>query len=288
MHRRHFIKNSIAAGMLAFTPFPYHLYAGTKKKYISDTIKLGNTGIEVSRLAMGTGTHGVNKSSNQTRKLGIKGLADMLYAATDLGVAFWDTADQYGTHPHIKEALKRVPRENVVILTKTHATTEKEMKADLDRFRHELGTDYLDIMLLHAIKPKNWPEIKEGAMNVLSQAREDGIVRANGISCHSLDALRTAAESDWVEVDLARINLAGAIMDSTVPVVVDVLKKMKEKGKAVMGMKVFGAGQLSNRADECLQFILAQDYVDCFTIGIENYDQLKDLEKRMPQASVRG
>jgi len=77
-------------------------------------------------------------------------------------------------------------------------------------------------------------------------------------------------------------------MDSTVPVVVDVLKKMKVSGKAIIGMKILGNGQLSDHVDKCLEFILAQDYVDCFTIGIENYGQLKDLEKRMPLASVRG
>jgi 1-deoxyxylulose-5-phosphate synthase len=288
MDRRHFIKSSMAAGMLALSPFPYHLYAGTQRKYMSDTVKLGNTGISLSRMAMGTGTNGWNKNSNQTRQLGIKGLSDLLHAATDLGVVFWDSADQYGSHPHLKEALKQVPREKVVILTKTMASTEEEMKADLDRFRSELGTDYIDILLLHNMQNKNWPDTKKGAMNVLSKAREDGIIKTHGVSCHTLDALKTAAETDWVQVDLARINYEGLIMDSRVPVVVDILKKMKASGKAIIGMKILGNGRLSDHVDQCLEFILAQEYVDCFTIGVENYDQLKDLEKRMPLASVRG
>ena len=288
MDRRHFIKRSMAAGMLALSPFPHHLYAGTQRKYISDVVKLGNTGISLSRLAIGTGSNGWNRSSNQTRKLGIKGLADMLYAGTDLGVVFWDSADMYGSHPHLKEALKRVPREKVVILTKTLASTEQEMKDDLDRFRKEIGVDYIDIMLLHNMQKKNWPEIKAGAMNILSQAREDGIIKAHGVSCHTIEALKTAADTDWVQVDMARINYEGVIMDAKVPVVVDVLKKMKASGKAIIRMKILGNGQLSNNVDECLQFVLAQDYVDCFSIGVENYDQLKDLEKRTPEASVRG
>lgn len=288
MNRRHFIKSSAAAGMLALSPFPYHLYAGTQRKYISDVVKLGNTGISLSRLAIGTGTNGWGHRSNQTRELGIKGLSDLLRAGTDLGVMFWDSADQYGTHPHLKEALKKVPREKVVILTKTHASTEEEMKADLDRFRQEIGTDYLDIMLLHNMQKKNWPEIKAGAMNVLSRAREDGIIKTHGVSCHTLDALQTAADTDWVQVDLARINYEGLVMDARVPIVIDVLKKMKSSGKAIIGMKILGNGQLSDHVDKCLEFVLAQDYVDCFTIGIENYSQLKDLEKRAPLASVRG
>jgi aryl-alcohol dehydrogenase-like predicted oxidoreductase len=289
MHRREFIKSSLLAGGVAtLNPFPHALYASETKKYATDIIELGSTGIKVSRLAMGTGTHGVNKSSNQTRKLGVKGLGELLHAAFDQGIFFWDSADQYGTHPHLKEGLKYVPREKVVILTKTHATTEEEMKADLDRFRQEIGTDYLDIVLLHFMTKDNWPEIKTGAMNVLSQAREDGIIKAHGVSCHTLGALKAAAATDWVQVDLARINPYGSQMDDEVPVVVDVLKEMKKKGKTVMGMKIFGAGALTDRLDECLQYALGQNFVDCFTIGQEDRVQMQDLIKRIPAASIRG
>jgi len=257
-----------------------------KKKFISDRVMLGNTGVEVSRMAIGTGTNGWAGVSNQTRQLGIKGLASLLKAGYDRGVTFWDSADQYGTHPHLKEALKYIPRERVAILTKTHATTAQEMKADLDRFRKEIGTDYLDVLLLHLMRDENWPEIKAGAMDVISKAREDGIVKAHGVSCHTLKALKTASQTSWVQIDLARINQAGMVMDATVPVVTGILKDMKSKGKAVMGMKIFGAGKLSDRVDESLQFVLEQNYVDCFTIGIENLSQLKDIEARLPQVSI--
>lgn len=278
----------VAAGAVSMNPFPYHLFVSATKKYATDKVKLGNTGIEVTRLAMGTGTHGVGQSSNQTRKLGVKGLGDLLHYAYDNGVLFWDSADQYGTHPHLKEALKRVPREEVVILTKTHATTEEEMKADLDRFRQEIGTDYLDIVLLHVMTKGDWPEFKKPGMEVLSRAREDGIIRAHGVSCHTLEALQAAKKSDWVQVDLARFNPAGASMDADVPTVTKVLKEMKEKGKGIIGMKVLGAGQLTNRVDECLQFHLAHEFIDCFTIGQESATEHDDLLKRIPEASVRG
>jgi 1-deoxyxylulose-5-phosphate synthase len=289
MNRRDFILKTIAAaGVAALDPFPYHLLAGEVKKYATDIIKLGNTGITVSRLAMGTGTNGVDHASNQTRLLGVKGLGDLLHAAYDNGIFFFDTADQYGSHPHVKEALKYVPREKVVIMTKTHATTEKEMKEDLDRFRRELGTDYLDIVMLHCMMDKDWPSIKKGAMEVLSQSRESGVIKAHGVSCHTLGALEAASESDWVQVDLARINPAGKVMDASVPKVIEVLKKMKAKGKAVIGMKIFAAGGLLNRMDESLQYALSQDFIDCFTIGQDSQAQMKDLLIRVPAASTRG
>ncbi len=285
MNRRIFVKSaSAAAGLLAISPFALHARPRVIKN-ISDRIMLGKMGIEVSRMAMGTGTHGVGRNSNQTRQLGIKGLADLLKAGYDMGVTFWDSADQYGTHPHLKEALKLVPREKVVILSKTHASTEDEMKADLDRFRKELGTDYIDILLLHCMMSDDWPKEREGAMKVLSEAREKGVIKAHGVSCHTLGALKSAAATPWVQIDLARINPYGAEMDSKVPVVVDVLRQMKQSGKVIMGMKIFGAGQLTDRLDECLRYALDQDYMSCFTIGVENLTQLNDLAVRMPAAS---
>jgi aryl-alcohol dehydrogenase-like predicted oxidoreductase len=287
MHRRQFLVNSaLTAGAFVWAGRPSELRGAVPSsgKLASDRVSLGKTGLEVTRLAMGTGTHGVGRKSNQTRKLGIQGVADLLEAAYDRGVAFWDSADQYGTHPHLREGLKRVPREKVVILTKTHATTEAEMKADLDRFRLELNTDYLDIVLLHFMTRGDWPQLKQRAMNVLSEAREKGIVRAHGVSCHTLEALQAAADSPWVQVDLARINPAGAVMDADVPTVVSVLRRMKADGKGIIGMKLFAAGQLRSRIDECLRYTLNLDCVDCFTIGTESREEFEDLVNRIAAA----
>src|SRR5580700_6483780 len=287
MNRRNFLRNA-AAGTIALQSFPYHLFAGETKKYGTDRVKLGPRGVELSRLAMGTGTDGVGGSSNQTRKLGMVGLANLFAAAYDQGVTFWDSADQYGTHPHVKEALKRAKRERVTILTKTHASTEKEMRADLDRFRSELGTDYIDILLLHCMMDDDWPERKKGAMAVISEAREKGIVRTHGTSCHTLGALKAAAANPWVQVDLARINPAKVAMDADPQTVIGVLRQMKAAGKGVIGMKILGAGALRHKADESLQFALSLDCVDCFTIGAESREEMLDLTRKIPAASVRG
>ncbi len=285
MNRRHFLAAAGAAAGVA--AFPYHLLAGARKT-AADRIKLGPMGVELSRLAMGTGTHGVGGSSSQTRKLGIRGVADLFREGFDNGVNFWDSADQYGSHPHLRTALKGVPREKVVILTKTHASTAQEMRADLDRFRRELGTDYIDILLLHCMMDADWPQRKKGAMAVISEAREKGIVKTHGVSCHTLAALKTAAATPWVQVDLARINPAGVAMDADPKTVVAVLRQMKTAGKGIIGMKILGVGKLRDRADECLQYALSLDCVDCFTIGVENRVELADLVKKIPAASVRG
>jgi aryl-alcohol dehydrogenase-like predicted oxidoreductase len=290
MKRRDFLWNAAAAAGAAahWTLLSNQLRAAPAKKYATDRIKLGPMQVEVSRLAMGTGTSGVGGSSNQTRKLGLRGLADLLRAAYDQGVTFWDAADQYGTHPHLKEALKGVPREKVVILTKTHASTEKEMRADLDRFRRELGTDYIDIVLLHSMTDAQWNVVKRGAMNVLAEARERKLIRTHGVSCHTLGALKTAAQEPWVQVDLARLNPAQVAMDADPQTVISVLREMKAAGKGIIGMKILGAGRLRARIDESLQFALASGVLDCFTIGSESRAEFEDLLRKIPAASVRG
>ena len=287
MKRRKFIQYSLAGSAL-LSAFPYHLLAGDKKLYPHDRVKLGNTGIEMSRMAMGTGTSGFGGSSNQTRQLGIKGVSDLLLAAFDEGINFWETADQYGSHPHVREALKKVDRDEVVILTKTNSKTYKDVKNDLDRFKQELDTDYFDIVLLHAVTDPDWNENMKGAMEALAEAKEEGVIRAHGISCHSIGALQTAADEPWVDVDLARYNPGGVAMDAEVPVVRDVLTRMKQNGKAIIGMKVYGAGRLVHKKDECLEFHTGAGFIDNFTLGIESYEQLKDIQERLPEASVRA
>lgn len=287
MKRRQFVKATLAGSAL-LSAFPYELFAGEKKLYPYDRVMLGNTGIEMSRMAMGTGTRGFGGASNQTRQLGIKGVSDMLRAAFDDGINFWETADQYGSHPHVREALKKTKREEVVILTKTNSTTYEDVKKDLDRFRRELGTDYLDMVLLHAITDPQWNTNMKGAMEALGEAKEAGLIRAHGISCHSLGALETAADEPWVDVDLARFNPGGARMDADVETVQKVLKRMKQNGKAIIQMKVYGAGTLIDKKDECLQFHAGSDFIDAFTMGLESMEQLKDMQQRFPEASVRG
>ncbi|HWQ54114.1 MAG TPA: aldo/keto reductase [Bryobacteraceae bacterium] len=289
MNRRGFLHRGIAAaGTLAYGRFPHELLAGTAKKFASDRVALGPMKVALSRLALGSGTNGGGGSSNQTRKLGLNGFADLLAAGYDQGITFWDAADQYGTHPHLKAGLKRVPREKLAILTKTHAVTAEDARRDIDRFRRELGTDYIDILLLHCMMDADWPQRRKGAMEYIAEAREKGIVRTHGVSCHTLEALKTAARTPWVQVDLARINPAKVAMDAEPQTVLGVLREMKAAGKGVIGMKILGAGRLRSRADEMLQYALSLDCVDCFTIGAESREEMLDLVRKIPASSVRA
>ena len=254
-----------------------------RKFSANDTVTLGHTGIQTSRLAMGTGTVGVGHHSHQTA-LGIDGLARLLLNGYDNGLRFFDAADSYGSHPHVAEALKHVDRSKVTVLTKSWARTAPEMRTDLDRFRKELGTDHIDIVLMHCLTEGDWTTRFEPVMDILSEAKRKGVIRAHGCSCHSIEALRAAVKSPWVDVDLARVNPVGAFMDAEPDTVVSVLREMKANGKAVVGMKILGQGTLRDRQDEALRSALGLGLLDAFTIGAESIAEQNDLMRRIAAA----
>jgi aryl-alcohol dehydrogenase-like predicted oxidoreductase len=289
MKRRDFIhRTACAAGAIslhasAFARRAFALAPLPRKFSASDTVTLGKTGIQTSRLAMGTGTVGSAHHSHQTA-LGVKGLSDLLLNGYDHGLRFFDSADSYGSHPHVAEALKHVPRDKVTVLTKTWARDPATARADLDRFRRELGTDHIDICLMHCLTEGDWTERYKGVMDVLSEAKEKGIIRAHGCSCHSIEALRAATKSPWVEVHLVRINPVGAYMDAAPDTVVGVIREMRAAGKGIIGMKILGQGELRNRQDEALNFALGLNLLDAFTIGAESQSEQEDLIRRIAAA----
>jgi aryl-alcohol dehydrogenase-like predicted oxidoreductase len=287
MKRREFLHHTACAAGAAFLPLGmlarHALPALSRKFTAADTVTLGKTGIQTSRLAMGTGTVGVGHHSHQTA-LGLKGLSDLLLNGYDNGLRFFDSADSYGSHPHVAEALKHLPRDKVTVLTKTWARDAASARADLDRFRRELGTDHIDICLMHCLTEGDWADRYKGVMDVLSEAKQKGIIRAHGCSCHSIEALRTATKSAWVEVHLVRINPVGAYMDSDPHTVVGVIREMRDAGKGIIGMKILGQGELRNRQDEALRFALSLNLLDAFTIGAESKSEQEDLIRRIAAA----
>jgi len=286
MDRRNFIAGTAAGlgaawlsprGVAELIDTPAH--AG--KAEAQDTVVLGKTGIRTSRLAMGTGTIGSGGSSNQTRT---GSLTRLLRTGYDRGLIFFDTADSYGSHPEVAEAISRLPREKVVIMTKCDERDAKKAKADIDRYRRELKTDYIDILLMHCVTEGDWTTRYRGVMDVFEEAKQKGTIRTHGCSCHSIEALRAAAASPWVEVDLVRLNPVGAHMDADPQTVIGVIKEMRTQGKGIIGMKILGQGAMRTRQDEAIRFALGTGVLDAFTIGAESENEQADLMRRIAAA----
>src|SRR5947209_10376154 len=131
--------------------------APRKPRSGADQVVLGRTGIKTSLIGMGTGSHGTGHSSNQVR-LGHEQFVKLVRYAFDKGITYFDTADQYGSHIYLRDALKGLPRDRLFLQSKTRATTAEMAKADIERLREELGVDYLDSLLMHCMTKGNWPQ----------------------------------------------------------------------------------------------------------------------------------
>ncbi|HZU36158.1 MAG TPA: aldo/keto reductase [Gemmataceae bacterium] len=291
LSRRGFLgQAAVAVGALAVADSL--TYAGERRnlKSLTDRVELGHTGIHTSVLGMGTGSTGVGHSSNQVR-LGNTQFCKLVRYAYDKGLTYFDTADQYGSHIYLRDALKGLPRERLFIQTKTHAYTPDMAKADIERFRQELGTEYVDTLLLHCMTTGNWPTDLRATMDCLNDFKRKGWVRAVGVSCHSMAPLRAATKCDWIDVDLARINPVGvkARMDGTPEEVIPCLRAIHDKGKGVIGMKILGEGTFRKpeQRKESLRFVLNLGCVDCFCIGFEKPEQIDEI-LRMGEEVLKG
>src|SRR3954471_5208619 len=286
MNRREFVQATVAATASLAVASTARAEKASLPKSPTDKVVLGKTGISVSLVGMGTGSHGSGQASNQTR-LGAKGFTRLVRHTLDSGICFFDVADQYGSHVYLREALKGVPRESYVIQTKTHATNFADARSHLERYRMELGVDYIDIVLLHCMTKANWPAENRGSMDYLREAKAQKLIRAHGTSCHGMDPLRTSARDPFVEIDLARINPEGLIMDDRRPdEVASELQEMHDAGKGVIGMKILGEGafQEPERRDASLRYVLGLGTVDAFIIGFESPEQVDDILKRTADA----
>jgi aryl-alcohol dehydrogenase-like predicted oxidoreductase len=288
--RRNFLGQSAAAlgGLAVGAHLATAATAARKLKTGADQVVLGRTGIKTSLIGIGTGSHGTGHSSNQI-KLGHAKFVNLVRYAFDKGITYFDTADQYGSHIYLRDALKGLPRDRLFIQTKTRATTAEMARADIERFREELGVDYVDTLLMHCMTKGSWPTDFRPVMDVLSEAKAKGKVRAVGVSCHGIEPLRAAVNCDWVEVDLARINPVGGNkgrMDGTPEEVSTCLKIMHEKGKGILGMKILAEGSLNTQEKQLqsLRFVLGLGCVDAMVIGFESPEQIDQVMQRVETA----
>ncbi|MFY9153756.1 MAG: aldo/keto reductase [Prolixibacteraceae bacterium] len=290
--RRHFIQAGLVGAAAVTAGFSAVSFSGPDNLKI-DRVKLGNTGLTVPRLALGTGSHGGNQSSDMTR-MGVENWVKIARHAHERGLNFYDAADLYGSHQNVKEILKEVPREKATILSKIWTRPETwnqdSPAKTIDRFRKETGSDYFDIMLLHCMTNNKWQEEKKPYIEALSEAKQKGILKSLGVSCHNFDALKLAVEDPWVDVILARINPEGLIMDGSSDEIMALLKKAHDSGKGIIGMKIYGEGRITDddRRDKSLRYAINSKNIDCMTIGMTTIEQIDDNVNRIMRIVAKG
>ena len=279
--RRQFIQSTVALTGSSL------LTSCSMKRTLSaaDQVTLGRTGLKLSRLGIGTGTIG----GSVQRELGSDGFNRLLRYAYDQGITYIDTAENYRTHTMVREAMKGIPRENLFIQSKMPRIPEKPLEV-IDRYRSELGVDYIDSLLLHAVRNYEWEEERKRLLDALEEAKDRKIILSHGASYHSLPALKKGAQLDWVDVSLVRINPQGVNIDtpemdwsaksnaSHVPAMLEQINLMHEKRKGVIGMKVIGEGVFTDPKDreKAIRFNLQSGLADAIVIGFKNTAEIDE------------
>lgn len=274
--RREFLAGAAAATLAGPLAASIEARQAVAEKVTSgaDVVTLGNTGIRTTILGLGTGTRG----GREQRELGEAGFTRLVRHAYERGLRYIDTADTYRMHPYVRPALKELARDDLFIQTKVRSRDAKTAKADIERFRQELNTDYIDSLLIHCTQNKGWQTNLRPLMDTLSDAKEKGRVRAVGVSCHGWDPLVDSVAGDWVETHLVRINPYGAKMDGQPMDVASQIKKMHSQGRGVLGMKIFGENGFDSpeKRLESLKFVLGLGCVHAFTIGFVSPAQIDE------------
>ena len=282
--RRDFLRGVAGAGASAVVGG--QIYAGEgsgEPAKGSDIVTLGNTDLKPTRLGIGTGTRG----GSVQRGLGEDGLARLIRYCLDRGIRYIDTADNYGTHRYLGDALKGIPRDEYFIQTKTPSRGADEVRSDIERYRRELDTSYLDTVLMHCMRDGDWPTKMRPVIDVLLDEKEKGHIGAVGVSCHGWAPLKASAECPDLDVHLVRINPFQRIMDGPPQDVIGQMRKMHRKGRGVIGMKIFGESGYDSRQKRLQSLKLAQklDCVDCYTIGFATTDEVDETLELIKQAS---
>jgi aryl-alcohol dehydrogenase-like predicted oxidoreductase len=293
MKRREFLKTAtLGAGALALGRAGAAEQAATGSFDAFEVVELGLTGLKFPRLMMGTGIRGGMRQCNLTR-MGMEKAYALLRAAYERGIRAFDLADLYGTHGFLLPALQGVKRSELCISSKiwfrTGGIPEQE-RPDADvvvaRFLKEIGTDYLDLVQLHCVTEENWTEKLQQQTEILETLKKKGLIRAHGVSCHTLPALAAASQTPWTDSVHTRINPFGLVMDGTAEKVLPVAKQIKAAGKGLIAMKILGEGKFGK--DEAkkiasLRYALTEARADWLLVGFDSADQIDDLARCVRQ-----
>lgn len=297
LNRRQFLKTSSAlAGTALLSPLAWaeaNAAAGSAaaKRTATDQVTLGKIGIKLSRLGFGTGS---DNGFIQTAD-GKDAFVNLIHYAYDRGITYFDTAQAYHTFDWIADAIKGLPREKLFIQSKVDGRPENVL-AVIDQHRKTFNTDYVDSLLVHCMTSARWTEEWKRIMDGFNEAQQRKWIRAKGVSCHTLPALRAAVASDWAEVHLVRVNPQGAYTDGEgnywssrrheLAPVMQQIKIMRAKGRGVIGMKIYGNGTFTDAADreKSIRFAMSQPEIDAVVIGFKNRAEIDEAIERINRA----
>jgi aryl-alcohol dehydrogenase-like predicted oxidoreductase len=279
--RREFLKTSIAAGTLAGVGT---LSLQAARSPATETVTLGKSAVQVTRLAFGTGSN----SGHVQAALGQQQFSKLVAYAFERGIRFFETSESYMTPGMLGEALKPYPRDSYVLMSKVTTDEGVDPHQRFDDMRRVSQTEYFDIMLLHCQRTSDWVSETARWQDGILEAQAKKTIRSRGASVHGLPALRQMPGNKWLEVAMIRMNHNGTRMDGPsyddnnnpdhVSEVVDHVKQVKREGMGVISMKLVGDGAFTQHSDRqaAMRFAFKSAGVDCVTVGFKNSQEVDE------------
>jgi aryl-alcohol dehydrogenase-like predicted oxidoreductase len=255
------------------------------------TVNLGNTGLKISELGFGTVYFGI-----ASFKISPEEGSQILINAHRLGINYWDTSDDYGSHPHVSAALKSIPRKEVIISTKTRIQSAEKIRKSVEKCLEELNTDYIDIFMLHEVEYRQMEECYR-ALKELDNIKSTETIKALGLSTHSVAVVREVAQFEEVNLIMSiccktnqsmvnRFRERIPLEDGSIEEMFSVLRLAHDEGKGIVAMKVLGCGALplirSYRKN--IKAVSQLDFVDAMVIGMHNLEEAKKNAKAITHA----
>lgn len=226
--------------------------------------KLGSTGLKVSRMCFGVLTVGPLQAN-----LSIDEGAEVIRYALEHGVNFMDTAQYYETYPYIRRALRGY-RGEAYISSKSYAYTEEMMAESVEQARRELDRDVVDIFMLHEQESALTIKGHWEAYEYLLKCKDQGIIKAAGISTHTIAGVKAAALIPEIDVIHPLYNVSGVgIVDGTAAEMAAAINEASKAGKGIYSMKPLGGGNLLKNTEEAFNFVLGNHDLDAIAVGMK-------------------
>ncbi|MDO5718027.1 MAG: aldo/keto reductase [Tissierellia bacterium] len=232
--------------------------------------ELGSSGIYVSKICFGSLTMTPFQSN-----LSIEEGANLIEYAFERGINFLDTAELYDNYEYIKRALKSIKRDEYIITTKSYAYDKATAEKSLEKALRELGTNYIDIFLLHEQESVHTIRGHYEAIEYFIRQKEKGYIRAIGISTHKVAGAKGFNKYPELDILHPLINYKGlGILDGSRDDMIEQIKIASKNKKGIYAMKILGGGHLIPDVTEAISFINNLDCIDSIAIGMQSREEV--------------
>lgn len=238
-------------------------------------VKLGKTGLSVSKLCLGSLT-----VSPMQAALSVERAAEVIAYAFDRGINFTDTAQYYENYHLLRAGLKKCKSpEKVIISTKTYAYTKKLAEKAVEQARCELDRDVIDVFMLHEQESVDTLRGHMEALEYLFECKSRGIIKAVGASMHHIAAVKgvITLTKRGIPFDVIHpiFNEKGiGIADGNIGEMGSAVDEAHALGIGTFAMKALGGGHLYANAGKAFDFVLDKEYIDAVAVGMQSEEEI--------------